>query len=282
MSYSIITHSGRAHIDEILAIAALAAHKDELPTGIIRLPSEESAALVSDGDIPENCWVIDCGLEFDSSRLLFDHHQDRDLPSAALMVFRHLFPELENTDLAKYFELVSLVDTRGMRGLDDFEALGESRDYFGFTQQILTKVFEVNPLAVIEIVALGLSEKIRFEDEKKAAVEWVAVPGRLIDLDIGGVKVLEYTEQPPIEIADGLKGIDSRIIEEHKAAVVYGYDKKDAGIRTLYRTDIGHNLVDFTRADISDPQFCHQGGFLARFRPSEVEEWKRLVAESVL
>ena len=167
-----------------------------------------------------------------------------------------------------------------MRALDDFENLGESRDYMGFAQQILTNVFEMRPLFIAEIVTRGLEDKIRFEEVKKAAAEWVAVPGRLVDRDFDGIKVLEYTEQPPIDVADGLKSIDRAVIEEHQAAVVYGYDKKDAGIRTLYRTEIGHDMVDFTRADIGDALFCHQGGFLARFRPVDKDEWIRLIAQS--
>ncbi len=280
MSYSIITHSGRAHLDEILAIATLAASRDELPKEIQRLSSEESAGLVEAGSLPEDTWVIDCGLVYDPEKRLFDHHQDGALPSSALMMFRHCFPELEGSDLAAFFEIASRVDTGGMRALEDFDVLGESREYMGFTQQILTKLFETRPLLITEIFYQGLREKIRFEEEKKAAAEWVAVSGRLVDREIAGVKVLEYTEQPPIGISDGLKGIDAAIIEEHGAAVVYGFDKKDAGIRTLYRTDIGHDTVDFCRAKISDPLFCHQGGFLARFRPSDENEWLRLVAES--
>ena len=280
--YTVITHSGRAHLDEILAISVLAACRNELPEDIRRLSSEESAALVAAGEIPENAWVIDCGLEFDPDRRLFDHHQDRELPSAALMMFRHCFPELEDTDLGSFFNLASKVDTGGMRALDDFENLGESRDYLGFAQNILTIVFEMRPLFIAEIVTRGIEDKIRFEEVKKAAAEWVAVPGRLVDRDIDGVKVLEYTRQPPVDIVDGLKSIDRAVIEEHQAAVVYGYDKKDAGIRTLYRTDIGHDLVDFTRATIGDALFCHQGGFLARFRPTDDDEWKRLITESRL
>ena len=282
MPYTVITHSGRAHMDEILAISVLAACRGDLPDDIVRLSSEESAALGAAGEVPEDAWMIDCGLEYDPESRLFDHHQDGQLPSAALMMFRHCFPELAETDLGGYFELASRVDTGGMRALDDFENLGESRDYMGFAQQILTKVFEMRPLVIAEIVTRGLEEKIRFEEVKKAAAEWVASPGRLVDRDINGLKVLEYTEQPPADIADGLKSIDRAVIDEHQAAVVYGFDKKDAGIRTLYRTDIGHDAVDFTRATIGDPLFCHQGGFLARFRPVDDEEWVRLITESRL
>ncbi|MCK5736857.1 MAG: MYG1 family protein, partial [Spirochaetaceae bacterium] len=142
MPYTVITHAGKAHIDEVLAIAALAVSRKEYPAEIQRINSNDAAEMVASGNLPQNCWVIDCGLEFNPERRLFDHHQDRELPSAAFMLFTHLFPELEGTDLHKYFELVSRVDTRGARSLEDFESVGESRDYWSFSQQLLVRTFE--------------------------------------------------------------------------------------------------------------------------------------------
>ena len=62
---------------------------------------------------------------------------------------------------------------------------------------------------------------------------------------------------------------------------VYGFDKTDSALRTLYRTDIGHDVLDFTRPEFTHLLFCHQGGFLARFRPSDDAEWKKAVAYSL-
>lgn len=282
MAYTVITHSGKAHLDEVLAISALAVHRGEAPAEIQRMNSNDAAELVASGKIPPNCWVIDCGLEFNPERRLFDHHQDRNLPSAALMLFDHLFPELKETDLHNYFELVSKVDTRGARSLDDFENLGESLDYWSFSQQLLVRSFEQDPGSVINLTSRGLSERISFEDVKKAAVEWVGFPGRLVDESIDGITVLVYTEHPPVEIFNGLHGIDRNLIEEHNAAVIYGYDRNDPSIRTLYRTDIGHELLDFTRLEARHTLFNHQGGFLMRFHPSDPDEWKRIVSGSIL
>ncbi len=282
MPYTIITHAGKAHIDEVLAIAALSVHRDEYPAEINRRNSNEAAELVNTGRIPANCWVIDCGLKYEPERRLFDHHQDKELPSAALMLFTHLFPELDGSDLHSFFQLVSKVDTRGARSLEDSETVGESRDYWSFSQQILVRLFEKDPLAVIDIFARGLSEKIKFEEVKKAAAEWVDFPGRLITEELSGISALVYTEHPPVEVFDGLHGIDRKIIEDNNAHIVYGYDKKDPSIRTLYRTDIGHELLDFTRTEARNPVFSHQGGFLLRFRPKDRDEWRRIIAEAII
>ncbi|MDT8299402.1 MAG: MYG1 family protein, partial [Spirochaetaceae bacterium] len=223
MPYNVITHSGKAHIDEILAIAVLAVHQGEQPEKIRRLPSDDVAEMVRAGDMTADTWVVDCGLMLDSNRRLFDHHQDGGLPSSALLMFRHLFPELEGSDLSDYFELVSKVDTGGLRSLEDIDSVGESRDYWSFPQQVLVRVFEKDPAGVVNLVSVGLADKIAFEEEKTAAAEWVAVPGRLVDVEIGGLTALEYTEHPPESLVNGLKGIDREVIREHQAAVIYGY-----------------------------------------------------------
>ena len=285
MPYSVITHSGKAHIDEIMAIAVLAVFKGENPSAVHRLSAEELMPLLESGEPPPDTWVIDCGLIHDPDRRLFDHHQDRELPSAALLMLRHYFPELLDTDLGKNFALISKADTQGLRSLEDGadagDSGGESRDYWSFIARLLIKTFEEKPLTVIETAAHGLAETITFEDIKRSAREWIAVEGRLVPVQVAGLSVLEYRVPPPEELVNGLKAIDGELIETHQAAAVYGFDRSDPDIRTLYRTDIGHNRLDFTRAEFTRPLFCHQGGFLARFKPSDGTEWKRVLEHSL-
>lgn len=285
MPYSVITHSGKAHIDEIMAIAVLAVFKGENPSAVHRLSAEELMPFLESGEPPPDTWVIDCGLIHDPDRRLFDHHQGRELPSAALLMLRHYFPELLDTDLGKNFALISKADTQGLRSLEDGadagDSGGESRDYWSFIARLLIKTFEEKPLTVIETAAHGLAETITFEDIKRSAREWIAVEGRLVPVQVAGLSVLEYRVPPPEELVNGLKAIDGELIETHQAAAVYGFDKSDPDIRTLYRTDIGHNRLDFTRAEFTRPLFCHQGGFLARFKPSDGTEWKRVLEHSL-
>ena len=282
MPYSVVTHRGKAHIDEIMAIAVLAVFKGENPSAVNRLSAEELKPLLeSDDEPPPDIWVVDCGLIHDPERRLFDHHQDAELPSAALLMLGFCFPELLDTDLGKSFALISRVDTQGLRSLADIGEASESRDYWSFIARILVKTFEEKPLTVIEVAAAGLAEKITFEETKKAAREWIAVEGRIVDVKVAGISVLEYRCAPPEELVTGLKAVDGELIKAHGAAAVYGFDKSDPAIRTLYRTDIGHNLLDFTRAEFTRPIFCHQGGFLARFKPSDEAEWKRIVVCSL-
>jgi len=281
MPYTVITHAGKAHIDEILATAVLAVHRGEYPLEIRRLDPKIVEKMVLKGMIPENSWVIDCGLVYHPERRFFDHHQDGALPSSALMLFKHLFPKLEGTGLHRYFELVSKVDTEGARSLGDYGRVSDSRDYWGFSQEILTDLFEKDPLAVLDICARGLEGKIELEKVKRAAVEWVAFPGNISTEVVMGLTVLHYRERPPIELFDGLNEIYRDIIRQNSAVAVYGHDRNDPSVRTLYRTDFGHEIFDFSKANPGNVLFNHQGGFLVKFIPTDEDEWKRILTSSL-
>jgi len=228
--------------------------------------------------VSENSWVIDCGLVYHPERRLFDHHQDGALPSSALMVFDHLFPELENTTLHRYFKLVSKVDTQGMYSLDDYGSVSESRDYWGFSQAILTGLFEEDPFAVLDIYARGLKDRIKLEEVKRAAAEWAAFPGNISVEEVMGLTVLSYNERPPIELFDGLHEIYRD--KQYAVAAVYGHDKNDPSVRTLYRTDFGRDILDFSKSTPGNVLFNHQGGFLVKFIPADKSEWKRILVSS--
>ena len=51
MSYKIITHSGKAHMDELLASALLSLHLGETPVSIERIDSQDAARLVEENTI---------------------------------------------------------------------------------------------------------------------------------------------------------------------------------------------------------------------------------------
>ena len=99
-------------MDELLASALLALHLDEEPSCIERIDAQEASKIVSEGSFDDNTYFIDCGMVHDSSRKLFDHHQDRDSESSAFLIFDEFFPHLKNTDLYEYMQLVSKVDTQ--------------------------------------------------------------------------------------------------------------------------------------------------------------------------
>ena len=107
MSYRIITHDGKAHMDELLGTALLALYIGEEPETIKRIDSQIASETVKAGNIPENTYYVDCGLIFDKEKKLFDHHQDRELDCSALLIFDEYFNHLHGTELHDYIKLVS-------------------------------------------------------------------------------------------------------------------------------------------------------------------------------
>ncbi|MDA3811945.1 MAG: MYG1 family protein [Spirochaetaceae bacterium] len=282
MSYTIITHNGKSHMDELLGSALLALYLGEDPDTVIRMDPQEVSKMVDEGNIPEMSYLVDCGLVFDKERRLFDHHQDEKLDCAALLIFNEFFQHLFDTELHEYVKLVSKVDTKGAMSLDDFHLVSESRDYFSFSHNILLKSFENDPKMVIQLLMAGLEDKISFEKAKKVAALWRKEPGNIEIVSLDGLKVLRYLKKPPAELRSPLRSEMNQIIEEHNISVTSSFDEKVEGAETLFRTDYGHNHIDFNRSVPDQTLFCHKGGFLLKFMPSRENEWKKLVNEALV
>jgi hypothetical protein len=282
MSYKIITHSGKAHLDEVLGSALLALHLNEEPEMVERINTRDVARMVEAGEIPDNTYVIDAGLVLDSKRKLFDHHQDGKLPSAALLIFDEFFPHLEGTELHEYVKLVSRVDTQDLTSLNDYSSVRESKDYWSFTQKILVRTFEENPMLVLKILTQGIKDNIEFEQAKKLASIWRKEPGNIEIVCIESLNILIYLKKPPSELTSALKSELQSLVEQNEISITFSIDDKNPEERALYRTEIGQNKVDFTRCHPANTLFNHHGGFLLKFIPADDKEWVRLVKEAII
>ena len=280
LPYKIITHDGKAHMDELLGSALFALHMGEEPESVERTDSRVAADMVRDGNIPADACFIDCGLVYDSAGNLFDHHQNGELDSAALLIFNEFFPHLKGTDLHKYLELVSKVDTRSPMALDDFDVVSESRDYLSFSQGILLKAFQDDPMPVLRIFIRGLEDRISFEKAKAEACLWLETEGHIDIVRVGALNVMRYLVKPPSGLVSPLRSAVGSIIDENNIAAILSFDDRIPEALTLYRTDTGHDLVDFSRCKPSETLFNHPGGFLLKFIPADDEEWFKLVKQS--
>lgn len=281
MSYTIITHDGKAHMDELLGSALLALHLGEVPENIERMNAQDAADLVSSGNISENIYFIDCGLVLDSEKGLFDHHQDRDLDSAVLLIFDKFFSHMKDTELHDYIKLVSKVDTKGAMSLNDFHLVSESREYFSFGQRILLNTFESDPMLVLKIFIAGLDDKISFEKLKQKAAKWLENPGNIEIIDVDHVKVIKYLKRAPSELVSPIRSVISKIVDDNEITAILSFDDKQPDVLTLFRTNPGHNNIDFTKSKPSETIFRHPGGFLMKFIPSDENEWIKLIKESL-
>ncbi len=281
MSYKIITHNGKAHMDELLASALLSLHLGEDPAGIERIESRDAAQMVIDGPLSEDTYFIDCGIVYDSGKKLYDHHQDRELDSAALLIFNEFFPHLADTDLHKFMKLVSQVDTRGAMSLDDFNLISDSRDYFNFGNKIILRTFENDPMLMLNIVKAAMDDKIQFEIAKAEAALWLKEDNHIEIKRISNLNVLKYLIAPPTELVSPLRSVIGELVDENNVSATLSFDDKQPGVLTYYRTDYGHEHVDFSRSNPHETIFCHQGGFLMKFRPSDENEWIEIFRKAV-
>lgn len=268
-------------MDEILASALLALHLGEPPEAIERISPRDAAVRVKEGALSSDTYVIDCGMVLDPQRNLFDHHQDRDLPSAALIIFDRYFSHLAGTELHEIVQLISRVDTRGPKSLDDFDLIGESRKYWSFGQKIFLRHFENDPATILKIFIEGLEDKIAFELARREADRWLDMPGHVEVREVAGVGVLKYNRRPPEELTSALRSADGRLVDDHGLKVIYSFDDRDPAARCLFRTNHGYGDVDFTRSAPEKTLFCHQGGFLLRFAPRDEAEWETVLEQSI-
>ncbi len=281
MSYKIITHNGKSHMDELMGISLLSIHLGELPEEIIRIHPDEATKMVLEGNLDKDLYYVDCGLRFDPENNVFDHHHSNELGCAALLIFNHFFKDLAGTKVDDYIKLVSLVDTKGPNSLDDFKHKSDSLLYFSFPQKIILKEFENQPIIITSIFSNGIKSMIEFEHDKQEAAKWLAEPENITICEIEHVKILIYNNPPPLEIASAVKSADGDIVDENHIHVIYSFDKDDKSVRTLFRTLKADDVVDFAKANVTDPLFCHKGGFLLKFRPESEKEWGKIIKESI-
>lgn len=110
----VVTHKGRFHFDEVLAIGMLTVFGGYKPTVIrtrdINIINEEKA---------NGSFIIDVGMEFDGIRL-FDHHHDSSLRSSAGLIFDFLKLEDQYPELTELVIMADLHDL-GIKQAGKFE-----------------------------------------------------------------------------------------------------------------------------------------------------------------
>jgi uncharacterized UPF0160 family protein len=111
MSFSkVITHNTTFHADEVIAVALLrhAGYSFEL----VRTRDPK---ILADAVADKNTLILDVGGSYNPSLLNFDHHQDRDLMSAAGLIYEHfkneICPEDSQIYFARFIAAIDAMDT---------------------------------------------------------------------------------------------------------------------------------------------------------------------------
>ncbi len=117
MDLEILTHSGIFHADEVFAVAILETFFQK-KAHITRTRDKER---ISEAQKSPECWVIDIGLEHDTSKLNFDHHQEKEMDASNLLIWKHLpfEPEIKQ-EMMPFMSGISDYDTNKGGTLQEF------------------------------------------------------------------------------------------------------------------------------------------------------------------
>lgn len=99
MIKKIITHDGIFHADDVMAVALLHEFVDNT------IPLVRTRNITEDDILDPKVWIVDVGGMFDKSISLYDHHQDKMLHSACVLVFKELYLR-EYVSMEEYDELI--------------------------------------------------------------------------------------------------------------------------------------------------------------------------------
>ena len=189
---AIVTHSGNAHLDDLLG-AALLAFK-------YRVPIERVATV----DVfEEDTIYLDIGRRYEPPYFL-DHHQDINIPCSLVLVIRHHFPELDNLDIPE----IRYIDARDRFGLYKAVNLHIPSELL-FFERIFTRWFAsisyISPDDEDYGILVWLGKRfylyIKERGEELKRYEEVLSRGRLMEFN--GVKVLLLDDGiPPYEVAN--------------------------------------------------------------------------------
>ena len=281
MIRQIVVHPGGAHKDDFLACALLIA---EHPVPIFR--REPDADDLSDPEIA----VVDVGLEWDESKMNFDHHQfprDAEPLCALSLVLKHLGIYDETRKFCDWLEVAEFIDTRGPN--DTAKWLGIERE----AMSKLNSPVDITLLRrfaattehqpgepVYEVMKMIGEDLVSFVRGMKSRLEYIGNHAEIWEMEFG-LKVLfmPRTEPLPEETSMGLgRYIEDLELQEEVVAMIYP-DRRGEGYGMSRFND--DKRMEFTQvAGESDVHFAHNKGFIAKTSANEISRLKELVGQA--
>jgi hypothetical protein len=273
----IVTHPGKAHRDELLAVS-IAIHIYDVDSVYRREPTLEE---LQDPEV----LVLDVGGRHEPELANFDHHQmDRNAePACALSLMLEAEGLAEAFSFLPWYAPTVLMDSKGPfatakelgLGRFPFELLSPVEDVMlgGFSEVI--ELTDENPAALAALGFLGQIGERLVVSAGKAREAYQKLSETVSVTDIEGVKALVF------ETTDTRMAQDIRDREHPDAGISLAWDDRGDGW-ALYRFN-DHPRVDFSALEgDSAVLFAHKGGFIAKTRKRlSLDEAKSLVARAV-
>ncbi len=287
MSYSIVTHHGQAHRDEFISCCIWLAH--DLPVEVIhrREPTAEELA-------DPSCLVIDVGRRHEPELRNFDHHQlERDAaPCCALtLTLQHLQLYRAARLASPWLRFTEVLDSKGPVQARSLVGIPEG-DGFAMT---------LSPVEAQLLIMFGNARTI-YRDEplwnlmRTMGLQWTSYwqkfEQRFRKLQTGCLSEIiatspfamifdiDVASEPHLALEQYCQFVESQ--EGHPPIdITVTRDDRGDGWCLYRRNDAKH--VDFSViADDPLVTFAHNNGFVAKTKPCDLDDLKRLIRLAVV
>jgi hypothetical protein len=224
MIRQIVVHPGGAHKDDFLACALLMAE-----TGVPvyrREPSEDDLSDVATA-------VVDVGLEWDESKMNFDHHQfprDAEPLCALSLVLKYLGLYEETHKFCDWLIVAEWMDTRGPN--DTAKWLGVERDAMAklnspiditLLRRFAASTKHLPGQPIYEVMKMVGEDLISFVRGMKKQLEYIGENAEVWEMSFGKkVLFLPRTDPMPSDPSMGMgRYVEDQGLEEEVVAMVY-------------------------------------------------------------
>ena len=281
MIRQIVVHPGGAHKDDFLACALLIANHE--------VPIYRREPISEDLEDARTA-VVDVGLEWDESKMNFDHHQfprDAEPLCALSLVLKHLGLYDEACKFCDWLKVAEFIDTRGPN--DTAKWLGVERE----TMSKLNSPVDITLLRrfasatehhpsepIYEVMKMVGEDLISFVTGMKDRLAYCAEHCEVWEMSFGKkVLFMPRLNSEEEESSMGMgRYVEELGLEEEIVAMVYP-DRRGEGFGlSRYNDD---KRMEFTRiGEESDVHFAHNKGFIAKTSSSASDRLKELLEAS--
>jgi hypothetical protein len=282
----VITHSGGAHADDIMAIALLSVHfeVDPIAMDIVRVSDCDPEALrkaefdrlvACDPCAPLDFYVLDVGKRHEPSLGFFDHHQfaaDAPADCAFSLLARHLgysdkdFPWMKKMAFldskGPYAYFREKVGRKHQSQQELKDLLGDGDSVFEYIPRVANLVPDsmTQFRKAVGMAVDWLSLEVDWIRKRAQNVEFARANMKVIDL--GSFKMVYFNQKETkgtLELCDELAAGDPAVIMTGKL------DERGAGFSAMRLAD--NARVDFSKRE-GEPGcvFAHKNGFVLKWK----------------
>ena len=231
--------------------------------------------------------VVDVGLEWDESKMNFDHHQfprDAEPLCALSLVLKHLGIYEETRKFCDWLEVAEFIDTRGPN---------ETAKWLGIEREAMSKLNSPVDITLLrrfagssehqpgepiyEVMKMIGEDLVSFVRGMKDRLTFIGEHSEVWDM-AGGKKTLFLPRTIPLpeETSMGMgRYVEDLGLQDEVVALVYP-DRRGEGYGLSRLND--DKRMEFTKVgEEADVHFAHNKGFIAKTSADEVERLKELL-----